>query len=226
VGERVPHCRRSSSPLCLQLLLDYRLEKKWSAVGLCSGVIAGLVCITPAAGYVGSPAALAFGVVGAIACNFATGIKTLVGIDDTLDVFALHGIGGLVGNILTAFFADNRVASFDGSDPIDGGWINHNYIQLGYQLADSCSAIGWSFALTMILLFAIDRIPGMHFRCSEDDEIVGIDMTQIGEECFIIPNAPVYRDIESGGLVAGHEQKSQHSTGSQEKVGEAPQQVV
>lgn len=212
---------------------------------MCSGVIAGLVAITPAAGYVGSPAALAFGVVGAIACNFATGIKvrlsaspfvvaplilipkqTLVGIDDTLDVFALHGIGGLTGNILTAFFADSRVASFDGSAPINGGWINHNWIQLGYQLADSCSAIGWSFVLTMVLLFLIDRIPGCAFRASEEDEIVGIDLSQIGEECYIIPNAPVYRDVESGGLVAGHEGKSQHSTGSQEKIGEATQHVV
>ncbi|SPC64023.1 probable high affinity ammonium transporter [Ustilago sp. UG-2017b] len=166
---------------------DWRLERKWSAVGFCSGAISGLVAITPASGYVGTPAAVAFGVVGGTACNFATGLKNVLGYDDALDIFAAHGIGGVVGNILTAFFADNRVASFDGSALIPGGWINKNWIQLGYQLADSASGFGWSFVVTMILLFAIDRIPGCHFRASEDDEMLGIDLAQIGEEVFSVP---------------------------------------
>lgn len=186
---------------------DWRLERKWSAVGFCSGAISGLVAITPASGYVGTPAAVAFGVVGGTACNFATGLKNLLGYDDALDIFAAHGIGGLVGNILTAFFADNRVASFDGSTPIPGGWINHNWIQLGYQLADSASGFGWSFVLTMILLFAIDRIPGCHFRASEEDETLGIDLAQIGEEVFTLPLLHDFHRPEQGAEIS-HAQAS------------------
>lgn len=101
---------------------DYRLEHKWSVVGFCSGAISGLVAITPGSGYVGAPAAIAFGVLGGTICNVATSLKGFLKIDDTLDIFAAHAIGGIVGNICTAFFADSRVASFDGSTPIDGGW--------------------------------------------------------------------------------------------------------
>ena len=86
-------------------LLDFRLEKKWSTVGFCSGVVAGLVAITPGSGFVPAWAAVVFGVVGASACNYGTKIKFLLGIDDALDIFAVHAIGGLVGNVLTAFFA-------------------------------------------------------------------------------------------------------------------------
>jgi ammonium transporter, Amt family len=83
------------------VLIDYRLERKWSAVGWCSGAIAGLVAITPASGYVPPWSAVVFGVVGALACNYATKLKFLIGVDDALDIFAVHGIGGIVGNLLT-----------------------------------------------------------------------------------------------------------------------------
>ncbi|PWZ01689.1 putative high affinity ammonium transporter [Testicularia cyperi] len=190
---------------------DWRLERKWSAVGFCSGVIAGLVAITPASGYVGTPAAVAFGVVGGTACNFATGLKNLFGYDDALDIFAAHGVGGMVGNILTAFFADNRVASFDGSDLIPGGWINRNWVQLGYQVADSAAGFGWSFVVSMILLFAIDRIPGCHFRASEDDEMLGIDLAQVGEEVYTLAWVPQLNpDAEENASV-------HHATGTAQK---------
>jgi Amt family ammonium transporter len=166
---------------------DWRLERKWSVVGFCSGAVAGLVAITPASGYVAWPASVAFGVVAGTVCNFATSLKNVIGVDDTLDIFAAHGVGGIVGNILTAFFADNRVASFDGSALIGGGWINHHWIQLGYQLADSVSGFAYSFAMTMILLFLIDRIPGFHFRVTDEEEVVGIDLAQTGEQCVVFP---------------------------------------
>lgn len=87
------------------LLLDYRLDRKWSTVGFCSGVISGLVAITPAAGYVPAWSAIIFGIVGAVTCNFATKIKYLVRVDDALDIFAVHGVGGIVGNLMTGLFA-------------------------------------------------------------------------------------------------------------------------
>jgi Amt family ammonium transporter len=86
-------------------LVDYRLERKWSTVGFCSGVIAGLVAITPGSGYVPPWAAVVFGAVGGVACNYATKLKYFLRCDDALDIFAVHGVGGFIGNILTAFFA-------------------------------------------------------------------------------------------------------------------------
>jgi Amt family ammonium transporter len=87
------------------VLLDYRLDKKWSTVGFCSGAIAGLVAITPASGFVPPWAAVVFGIVGAIACNYATKLKYIIGVDDALDIFGEHGMGGIVGNLLTGLFA-------------------------------------------------------------------------------------------------------------------------
>lgn len=86
-------------------LLDYRLERKFSTVGFCSGVVSGLVAITPGSGYVPPWAAVVFGVVGAAVCNWGTKIKYWLGIDDALDIFAVHCLGGLVGNLLTGLFA-------------------------------------------------------------------------------------------------------------------------
>jgi len=162
------------------MLLDWRLERKWSAVGFCSGAISGLVCVTPASGYIGSPASLAFGILGAAACNYATKLKGIFGYDDAIDIFATHGIGGMVGNILTAFFADSRVAGFDGSE-IAGGWINRNWVQLGYQVADTAAITAYSFVMTTIILIALDYIPGLSLRVSEEAEVLGIDASEIGE---------------------------------------------
>jgi Amt family ammonium transporter len=86
-------------------LLDYRLERKWSTVGFCSGVVAGLVAITPGSGYVPAWSAVVFGVVAGIGCNYATKLKYLINCDDALDIFAVHAIGGLIGNLLTGLFA-------------------------------------------------------------------------------------------------------------------------
>lgn len=86
-------------------LLDYRLEKKWSTVGFCSGVLAGLVVITPGSGFVTPWASFIYGVVGAVACNYATKLKYILKVDDALDIFAIHTIGGIIGDLLTALFA-------------------------------------------------------------------------------------------------------------------------
>ncbi|KAJ5771002.1 uncharacterized protein N7511_003053 [Penicillium nucicola] len=176
-------------------LLDYRLERKWSTVGFCSGVIAGLVAITPGSGFVTPWAAFIFGVVGAIACNYATKIKFLIGIDDALDIFAVHTVGGLVGNLLTGLFAADYIAALDGTE-IAGGWINHNWVQLGYQLADSVSGFAYSFFGTCIILFLMNLIPGLSLRAPEEDEIMGIDDAEIGE--FAYDYVEIRRDIVNG----------------------------
>lgn len=161
--------------------LDYRLERKFSAVGFCSGVVAGLVGITPASGYVPPWSAVIFGVVPAITCNFGTKIKYWLKIDDALDIFALHAIGGITGNILTAFFAADYIAHLDGTSVINGGWLNHHWIQLAYQLNDCVSGAAYSFVGTSIILYIINWIPGLHLRADEGSEIIGMDDAELGE---------------------------------------------
>jgi Amt family ammonium transporter len=166
------------------MLWDYRLEKKWSTVGFCSGAIAGLVAITPASGFVGSPAAVAFGFVAGTACNFATQLKFLIGYDDALDIFASHAIGGVVGNIMTALFAQSSVAGFDGVTAIPGGWFDHHWVQLGYQIADSCASLSYSLVMTTIILWIMHFIPGLALRVDEESEILGIDDAEMGEFAY------------------------------------------
>ncbi|KIH92049.1 ammonium transporter MEP2 [Sporothrix brasiliensis 5110] len=165
-------------------LLDYRLEKKWSTVGFCSGAIAGLVAITPASGFVPAWSAVIYGVVGAIVCNFATKLKFFLGIDDGLDIFAEHAVGGMAGNILTAFFAADYIAHLDGFTVIPGGWLNHNWIQLGYQLADCVSGFAYSFGMTCIILFLMNLVPGLSLRVTAEEEELGLDDAQLGEFAY------------------------------------------
>jgi Amt family ammonium transporter len=165
-------------------LLDYRLERKWSTVGFCSGVIAGLVAITPASGFVPAWSAVIFGIVGGIVCNFATKLKFVLGIDDALDIFAEHAVGGIAGNILTAFFAADYIAHLDGATTIPGGWLNHNWVQLGYQLADSVAGFSYSFVMTCVILFLMNLVPGLSLRASAEDEDIGLDDAQLGEFAY------------------------------------------
>ncbi|KAI0974397.1 ammonium transporter [Xylaria arbuscula] len=165
-------------------VLDYRLERKWSTVGFCSGVVAGLVAITPGSGFVPSWAAVPFGVLGACFANYATKLKFVLGIDDSLDIFAVHAVGGFVGNILTALFAADYIAHLDGVTVINGGWINQHWIQLAYQLADSVAGGVYSFGGTCIILFVINLIPGLKIRADEEAEILGIDDAEIGEFAY------------------------------------------
>ncbi|WOO85832.1 Ammonium transporter 1 [Vanrija pseudolonga] len=166
------------------MLWDYRLERKWSAVGFCSGAISGLVGITPASGFVGAPAAVAIGFLTATGCNFATKIKFLVRVDDTLDVFASHAVGGFIGCVCTGLFTQASVAGFDGSTSIPGGWFDHNWVQLGKQIADGLSGFGWSFVVTTIILWVMHFIPFLRLRCDEESEIVGIDDSMLGEWAY------------------------------------------
>ena len=166
------------------MLWDYRLERKWSVVGFCSGAIAGLVAITPASGYVPPWSAVVFGVVGGTCCNFATKLKYWLKTDDALDIFAEHGVGGMVGNILTAFFAADYIAALDGSTKIPGGWLNRNWIQLGYQLADTVAVSAYSAGVTAAILVVLNLIPGLSLRATEEEEVRGIDDAQVGEFAF------------------------------------------
>jgi Amt family ammonium transporter len=163
------------------MILAYRHERKLSSFHFCCGVVAGLVAITPGSGYVQPWASLVFGVVTGVVCHFACDLKHRWGYDDALDVFAVHGIGGVVGNILTGVFADTAVIGLSGETTLSGGWVDGHWIQVPYQLAAVSATGAWSFGVTFIILFIMNRIPSLRLRVDEQDEILGLDASQMGE---------------------------------------------
>ncbi|KAJ3145363.1 hypothetical protein HDU89_007116 [Geranomyces variabilis] len=173
---------------------DYVRHRKLSGLGFCSGAVAGLVGITPAAGFVAPWASIIIGAVTAVACNVACRLKTRFGFDDSLDAWGVHGVGGYVGGILTGVFAEKWIATLDGST-INGGWVDGNFIQVGYQLAGSTTIAAWSFCMSIIILFIIDKIPGLHIRPTAEEQIRGDDEAQMGEVAYeiVVSSAPALR---------------------------------
>ncbi|PWY97792.1 Rh-like protein/ammonium transporter [Testicularia cyperi] len=170
-------------------LVDLFYTKKFSIVAACSGAIAGLVGITPACGYVGHPAAALIGLVNGVACNYATKLKHIAKFQDPADVVGLHLVGGIIGNMMTGLFAQADISGIDGVTVIAGGaFLDGNWIQIGYQLADTCAAILWSFSVSFALLAIIDLIPGCKIRASDEDILAGTDLLDL-EENFLLLGA-------------------------------------
>jgi len=148
--------------------------RKVSALGACIGAVVGLVSITPAAGFVTVPESMFFGFIAAIVSNGVVYSKYLKGIDDTLDVFACHGVGGIMGMILTAIFAHGENASL-----LHGGWGVFGHHMTALMLVSIYTFFGAYF------LFKItNRIIPM--RVSEESEIMGLDLSQHDETLFPI----------------------------------------
>ncbi len=162
--------------------LEWVLRGKPSILGACSGAVAGLVCITPAAGFCSPMPALFMGLAGGAVCFFAcTTLKNTFKYDDALDAFGVHGVGGTLGAILTGVVASRVNWNIDNGQPlglIEGG----SRIFVG-QLA--AVAITWvaSAIVTFILLKVIDAVMGL--RVKPEQEIQGLDVTQHGEEGYI-----------------------------------------
>ncbi|SGY39621.1 BQ5605_C003g02248 [Microbotryum silenes-dioicae] len=165
------------------MLIDYRLERKWSVVGFCTGAICGLVAITPAAGYVGPAASVFIGVIAASISNLLTTLKGIFNFDDAMDIYACHGVAGIVGLVFTGVFAEPSYTGNDGYSTASG-WIKHNYIQVGYQLGYICAVWGYTFVVCFALMFLINLIPGCKFRVDENQEIVGTDDAELGEWAY------------------------------------------
>jgi ammonium transporter, Amt family len=153
-----------------------------SALGAISGAVAGLVAITPAAGFVAPMPALAIGFIAGLVCYFmVTKVKSIFGYDDALDAFGVHGIGGTVGALLTGVFAQQIINPIFGAGKPVGGLDGH-WGQLGNQLVGILTAWGFALVGTLVLLKITDIITGV--RVSESDEIEGLDITQHGEEAY------------------------------------------
>jgi Amt family ammonium transporter len=146
---------------------EYRARQRATLLGLCSGVVAGLVAITPAAGFVGPRSALIIGIVAGLACYWgATGLKRLLRADDSLDVFGVHGVGGLVGALLTGVLADPAI-----------GGVSGNVLT---QLLACLAVLAYSLAMTTVVLFVVSRFAGLRVR--EGDERQGLDLSVHNEK--------------------------------------------
>jgi len=150
---------------------------KPTVLGAASGAVAGLVAITPAAGFVGPVASIAIGFVAGFLCFSACNLKTRLGYDDSLDVVGVHGVGGTWGAIATGIFASKAINPA-GAD----GLLYGNPKQLEIQLIAAGCAILFSVAVTFVLLKLVDKIFGL--RVAEDHEIAGLDLSQHSETAY------------------------------------------
>jgi Amt family ammonium transporter len=158
-------------------------ERKISSFHFCCGVVAGLVAITPASGFVPPWASLIIGGLGGAVCHYAVELKNALCYDDALDVFAVHGVGGLLGNLLTGVFAQQSIAALDGST-IPGGVVDGHWMQLVYQIVSIATGGLWSFAWTLAMVWGMQRIPLLRLRLTEEDEVMGMDASQMGENGY------------------------------------------
>ena len=167
-------------------LLDFRKHKKFSALSFCFGAVAGLVLITPASGYIRPASAVFFGFVGSIGCHFAIDLKERIGLDDALDIVGIHGIGGIIGTFLTGIFAEQYISQLGGvkKDDIARGWLDGNWIQLVYQLVGILAAFTWSLVVTFLILYTMNKIPGLKLRADAGTVKVGLDRAEIGETAY------------------------------------------
>jgi Amt family ammonium transporter len=149
------------------MLSEWVVRRRPSLLGLCSGLVAGLVAITPAAGFVTPLSALAIGVVAGVACYWgATTLKRILKADDSLDVFGVHGVGGIVGSLLTGLLADPQVSGLEGA--------------VFNQLMGVVAVLLYSGLMSLVLLWITQFI--VPLRVGDADEDMGLDLSQHGEK--------------------------------------------
>ena len=148
-----------------------------SLVGIVTGMVAGLATITPASGFVGPLGALVLGGLAGLLCQFAVGwVKTLMKIDDSLDVFAVHGVGGILGTLSTAFLAHEALGG--------GGLAEGTTMlsQFGVQLLGVVAVVAWTGAATFAIIKVLKPITGL--RVDAETEIEGLDINTHGERGY------------------------------------------
>ena len=158
------------------MFAEWVTKGKPSVLGIISGAVAGLVAITPASGYVLPGGGLIIGIAAGVICFFsATGLKHMLGYDDSLDTWGVHGIGGIVGALLTGVFAFGPLSATDASPDGTVGGID----QLIKQAEAVCVTLIWSGVMSFILLKVIDLVIGL--RVTRDEEMEGLDIVLHGE---------------------------------------------
>ena len=169
------------------LLVERLLHGKATSLGAASGIVAGLVAITPAAGAVDIEGAVAIGAVAGAVCAWAVGLKFKLGYDDSLDVVGVHLVGGIIGTVLIGLFSTS-----DGAGDVDGLFYGGGLGSLGDQALGALVAIGYSGVLTAVIALAIKFTIGL--RIDEEAEVEGIDGDQHGETAY-----DLHTSLSSGG---------------------------
>lgn len=159
-------------------------QGKATALGFASGILAGLVAVTPAAGVVQPLGALALGFFASILCYLAIIIKNKLGYDDSLDAFGIHGVGGIVGAILLTFFIRKSWMTEAASLTESGIWSV--WQQLGVQVSAVLIAIVYAAAMTLVLMFIVDKI--FKLKIGEHNEMQGLDTVYHGERGYGMVN--------------------------------------
>jgi Amt family ammonium transporter len=159
------------------LLIEYFMHKKATSLGAASGIVAGLVAITPAAGAVDIGGAVAIGAIAGAVCAWAVGWKFKLGYDDSLDVVGVHLVGGIIGTVLIGFFS-----TADGAGGVDGLFYGGGFGSLGDQTLGALVAIVYSAVVTTVIALAIKYTIGL--RIAEEDEVEGIDFVAHGESAY------------------------------------------
>jgi len=159
------------------MFVEWRFRGKPSVLGLASGCVAGLVAITPAAGFVTAGGALIIGLLGGALCYFACTVKNKFGFDDTLDTFGIHGVGGTLGALLTGVFATTLVNSAGAE-----GLFRGNPKQLLIQATGVLATVVYAVVASWILLKIVDALIGL--RVTNEEEEQGLDWTQHGESGY------------------------------------------
>jgi len=158
---------------CTWMAVEWIVRKKPSALGAASGAVAGLVAITPASGFVDPTGGLIIGLVAGVACFWgATGLKHMLGYDDSLDSFGVHGVGGITGALLTGVFAVKDIGG-------TSGLLEGNPGQLLLQAEGILATIVWCAVVSFILFKVIDLTIGL--RVTPEEEVEGLDYSLHGE---------------------------------------------
>ncbi len=168
----------AAAAMCGWLIVEKLRAGHATTLGAASGAVAGLVAITPCAGFVGGFAPVIIGLIAGVVCYLALSLKTKFGFDDSLDVIAVHLVGGILGAILLGFFADTKVNSLG----FDGIFFGGGADLLIDQLVALGATIVFSFVVTWIIAKAIDATIGL--RVSTEDELVGLDQSQHAESAY------------------------------------------
>ncbi len=163
------------------LIIEVIKTGKASTIGMASGVVAALVAITPAAGFVGTMHSFVFGAAAGVICFFAIQAKFRFGFDDSLDVVGIHLVGGIVGGILLGFFADS--SAVPGGNFIDGVFFGGG-ILLWNQVLSIGVVLTYSFVVTFAIAKFLDSVMGL--RVSEETELMGLDQSDHGEAAYVI----------------------------------------
>ncbi|ORY47878.1 Rh-like protein/ammonium transporter [Rhizoclosmatium globosum] len=180
------------------MMLDiYVNGKGFSAIGFCTGAIAGLATITPGSGFVAPGFGLVYGIIAAFACFYSIRIMHWLKVDDSLDVTAVHGVGGALGMILTGVFAQYSVTNVNATGST-AGWLDHVWIQVPVNFVPLLRLdFGAHFGHCTHLF--MDGVLQFKLRCSLDAEQTGLDLADIGEKAYPFMDTQVHKsEITSG----------------------------